>query len=96
MGWPFSGNDGLIEKVYLKGYRERSGERADKWLCGLLTSTVSRMAFLSAYRDIEPIEKMGKKETIDMYRYVIGLFPEASNPERKIICKVLYTIGTLL
>lgn len=96
MGWPFSGEDGLIEKVYLKGYRERTGDAADNWLKGLLTSAVPRMAFLSAYNDLEPIEKMGKKETIEMYRYVIGLFPEASNPERKIICKVLYTIGTLL
>lgn len=96
MGWPFTGDTGLIEKVYLKIYRTKEGEEADRCLKGLLEGTLSQLAFLSAYRDLPPIETMQKKEKLEMYRYVISLFPDKSTPERKVICQVLYTIGTLL
>jgi hypothetical protein len=86
----------LREHLFLKKYRELGGEESERYLKFLLESSVSRMSFLSAYEKLEPIENMGKKEKIEMYRYVVGLFPEASNPERKIICKVLYTVGILL
>lgn len=96
MGWPFTGENGLIEKVYLKGYRERSGEEADRWLKGLLTSTISKKAFMSAYRDLPTIETMPEKERKEMELYIQELLPEATEEEKQTACKVLYTIGTLL
>ena len=86
----------LRGNLFLKKYRELGGEESEQYLIFLLSSSVSQMAFMDEYEKLEPIETMGKKETLDMYRYVIGLFPDKPNPERKMICKVLYTIGSLL
>lgn len=96
MAWPFTGEDGLIEKVYLKGYRERSGEDSENWLKVLLTSSISRMAFLSAYKDLPPIEQMPEKEKEEMKQYVHGLMQGKSVEEKVIACKIIYTIGTLV
>jgi len=96
MGFPFTGENGLIDKVYLKGYRERTGESADNWLKGLLTLSVPKQAFLAAYRDLPPIETMPEKEKKEMELYIAELLPEGTDEEKQIACKVLYTIGTLL
>lgn len=96
MGWPFTGENGLNEKVYLKGYRERSGEEADRWLVGLLTSKISIMSFMAAYRDLPLIETMPEKEKKEMELYIQELLPKATDEEKQTACKVLYSIGTLL
>lgn len=96
MGWPFTGENGLIEKVYLKLYRAKEGEEAESCLKGLLNSTVSRMAFMAAYRDLPPIETLPEKDRKETELYIMELFPEISDEEKDIACKVLYTIGTLL
>lgn len=92
MGWPFTGKDGLIEKVYLP-YFHKHGEVAMPYL---VNSSVSKQAFLAAYRDLPPIEQMPEKEKKEMKQYVIALFPEKTPEEKIEACKIVYTIGTLL
>lgn len=92
MGWPFSGYDGLIEKVYLPFFNKHGEEG----LPALINNSISRMAFLSAYRDLPPIEQMPEKEKKEMKLYVINLFPNYTVEEKLIACKIIYTIGTIL
>lgn len=96
MGWPFIGENGLIEKVYLKIYRTKEGEEAERCLKGLLEGTVSKQAFLSAYRDLPPIETMPEKEKKEMELYIQELMPDKTEEEKQTACKILYAIGTLL
>jgi len=96
MGWPFTGKTGLIENVYLRIYRSKNGDDAELCLKGLLTGTVSRMAFLSAYRDLPPIETIPEKERKESELYISELIPEITEEDKLTACKVLYTIGTLL
>jgi len=82
----------LIDNVYLPRFHEM-GEPILPFFCN---SSVARMCFISAYRKLPPFETLPKKQIIEMYRYVIEMFPEASNPERKQNAHIIYTVGTLL
>ena len=92
MGWPFSGKDGMIEKIWLP-LVHGDGE---KWLPFLVNGKLSSMAFLSAYRDLPPIEQMPEKEKGEMEQFIDGLFQEKTQEEKIDACKIIYTIGTLL
>ena len=86
----------LREHFFLKEYRSRGGEEAEKYLKFLLESSISQLAFMAKYKELPGIEQMPEKEKKEMKMYVIGLFPEKSTEEKLIACKMLYTIGTLL
>ena len=92
MGWPFTGKNGLIEKVYLP-YFHKHGELA---IPHLVNGSISKMAFLSAYKELPSIEEMPDKEKKDMKQFVIDTFPEKTPEEKIEACKIVYTIGTLL
>ena len=83
---------GLIENVFLP-YFHKHGEEAIPFL---VNSRVSKMCFLSAYKKLEPIEKMPEKEKKEMKQYIISLFPNKTIQEKLEACKVVYTLGTLL
>lgn len=88
MGWPY---DSLIKKVYIPHFHQ-NGESAIPFLVnGLLSSKV----FLSAYKNLSPIEQMEKKEKDEMKKYVRDLFPNKTPEEKLIACKIIYTIGSL-
>lgn len=88
MGWPY---DSLIEKVYIP-YFHRHGEPSIPFFVnGLLSSRV----FLSAYKNLPPIDKIEKKEKDEMKKYVRDLFPNKTPQEKLDACKIVYTIGTL-
>lgn len=89
MAWPF---DSLIKDVYLPHF-QKYGEEA---IPGFVNGIVSRQAFLSAYKDLSPIETMDEKEKREMKAYVISLFPEKTAQDKLEACKIIYTIGTLL
>ena len=80
---------GLIENVFLP-YFHKHGEEAIPFL---VNSRVSRLAFLSAYEKLPPIEAKEKKE---MKKYIIDLFPNKTIQEKLEACKVVYALGTLL
>lgn len=92
MGWPFTGKYGLIENVYLPFFNKH-GEAA---IPHLVNSKVSRLAFLSAYKELPPIEQMAEKENKEMKQFVIETFPDKTPEEKIEACKIVYTIGTLL
>jgi len=54
------------------------------------------MIFLEAYKKLEPIEKMPDKEKKEMKQYVIENFPDKTTEQKLNICRIVYTIGTLL
>jgi len=92
MGWPFTGYDGLIEKVFIPHFNTH-GESSIPYL---VDGRISRMAFMSAYRSLPPIEEMPPKEKKEMKQYIISLFPDKTPEEKIIACKIVYTIGTLI
>jgi hypothetical protein len=83
---------GLIENVFLP-YFHKKGEDAIPFL---VNSRVSRLAFLSAYEKLPPIEAMDEKEKKEMKKYIIDLFPNKTIQEKLEACKVVYALGTLL
>jgi len=83
---------GLIENVFLP-YFHKHGEEAIPFL---VNSRVSRLAFLSAYEKLPPIEAMDEKEKKEMKKYIIDLFPNKTIQEKLEACKVVYALGTLL
>jgi hypothetical protein len=87
--WPFKS---LIEEVFLKHF-QKNGEAS---IPHLVNGIVSKMAFLSAYKRLTPIENMPVNEKKEMKKYVIAMFPEKSPEEKIEACKIIYTIGTLL
>ena len=89
IGWPFQN---LIRDVYLP-YFNAKGEAAIRFL---VLGKVSRMAFLSAYKTIPQIEEMPEKEKKEMKKYVLEMFPDKTPEEKIEICKIVYTIGTLI
>lgn len=92
MAWPFTGKDGTIENVFLPYFHEK-GEVA---IPTLVNGIVSRQAFLSAYKNLPPIEEMEESAKKEMKKYVIELFPEKTSDEMVDACKIIYTIGTLV
>lgn len=92
MAWPFTGNNGLIEKVYLP-YFYKTGEAAIPFF---VNGIISRQAFLSAYKDFPPIEEMPENHKKEMKRYVIDLFPNKTIQEKLEACKIIYTLGSML
>lgn len=88
-GWPFAG---LIDEVYMP-YFNRYGERAIPPLVG---GSVSRMAFLSAYKRLPPLSEMPEKEKTEMKKYVNDLFKNETPQFRLEACKIIYCLGTLL
>lgn len=96
MAWPYTGKDGLIENVYLKLYRQKSGEDLEVYLKGLFNGRISAMAFLSAYRYFPPIEQMAEEDKNEMKLYVNNLIPDKTIEEKIAACKILYTIGELI
>lgn len=92
MAWPFSGKDGLIEKIYLP-YFHKHGEGAIPFL---VKGTISRMAFLSAYKTLPTMDKMEETEKKEMKLFVNELFKGETPQFRLQACKIVYTIGTLL
>ena len=92
MGWPFTGKDGLIEKVYLPMFQEQ-GEKILPSFCKM---TIPKMAFLSAYKTLPPIEEMNEKEKYEMKQYVNSLFKGETPQFRLDACKIIYTIGNLI
>jgi hypothetical protein len=78
--------------MYL-GYFQAKGEAALKVICNL---SIPSMVFLEAYKKLEPIEKMPEKEKKEMKQYVIENFPNKTIEQKLDICKIVYTIGTLL
>lgn len=91
--WPY---DSLIENVYLKIYRTKNGEDAERCLLSLINGTVSKMAFLSAYRNLPPIETLSDFDKKELKTYINTLMPGKSGEEKLVGCKILYTIGTLI
>lgn len=91
--WPY---DSLIENVYLKIYRTKNGEDAEKCLMALITGRVSQMAFLSAYKKLPPIETLSDFDKKELKTYINTLMPGKSVEEKLVGCKILYTIGSLI
>jgi hypothetical protein len=82
----------LINEVYLPHF-QKHGEGA---IPSLVNSRVSRICFLSAYKQLPPIEEMPEEEKKEMKAYVISLFPNKTTAEKLEACKIVYCIGTLL
>lgn len=82
----------LILNVYLPHFNT-AGEDA---IPGLVNGRVSRLAFLSAYKRLQPIEKMEEKEKKEMKAFIIQMFPNKTTAEKLEACKIVYTIGSLL
>jgi hypothetical protein len=89
MGWPF---DSLIDRVYLPLFN-KYGEPCIK---SFINSSVSKMAFLSAYKKIPPIETLPDNEMGETMAYVNDLFPDKTEEEKLEACKIIYTIGNRL
>ena len=79
--------------AYYLGYFQEHGEPALKTICNCV---VPSMIFLNEYKKLEPIEKMAEKEKKEMKQYVIENFPDKTIEQKLEICKIVYTIGTLL
>lgn len=62
----------------------------------LTSSSVAKMAFLSAYKTLTPIEKITRKERWELYRYVIEAFPTYERMDKMDAARIIYTIGNLL
>lgn len=92
MGFPFTGKDGLIEKVYLPQFHKH-GEKA---IPSFVNSSVARQAFISAYKSLPPIEQMPEKEKKEMKQFVNETFPGTTPQFRLEACKIVYTVGTLI
>lgn len=88
-GWPYQG---LIDEIFLP-YFQKHGESAIPFL---VDGQISSLAFLSAYRFINPIETMPEKEKKEMKQYVIELFPEKTTEQKLQACKIIYTIGSII
>lgn len=89
MGWPF---DELIQKIYLPHF-QKHGEAA---IPSLVTGSIARRSFLSAYKKLPPISKMPEKEKTEMKSYVNELFKGESPQFRLEACEIVYTIGSLI
>lgn len=81
---------------FLDNYRKKGGEESERYLKFLLESRVSRMVFMSKYKELEPIEEMPEREKKEMKAYIHQLLPNSPVEEKLIACKMLYTIGTVL
>ncbi len=81
----------LIDQVYLPMFYEK-GEAAVQ---GLLGSSIARLAFLAAYRDLVPVEKISQQEQNELLEYVQSIWPEKTEEEKKEFQKIIYTIGTI-
>jgi len=78
---------------YYLGYFQAHGEAAIKVICNCV---VPCKIILEEYRKLPPIEMMPDKNKKEMKQYVLETFPDKSVEEKLQICKVLYTVGTLL
>jgi len=88
-GWPHAE---LIDTVFLP-YFNKNGEDSIKFL---VNGSLSKNAFLSAYKYLSPIENMPDNEKKEMKQYVISLFPEKTTLEKMEACKIIYSIGNLI
>lgn len=84
--------DDLIKNLYLPYFNE-VGEKAIPFF---VNTSVGKMAFLSAYKTLEPIESMPENEKKEMWKYVNDLFPDKSEEEKLEACKIVYSLGNLL
>ncbi len=82
----------IIDEIYIP-YFHKHGESAIPFLVNCLTS---KLAFLSAYKHLPPIEEMDENEKREMKLYVLSLFPNKTVSEKLEACKIVYTIGTLI
>lgn len=88
-GWPFAS---LIENVYLPHFH-KEGEKAIKHF---LNSSIATRSFMSAYKQILPIEEMSEKDKLELKRFVNELIPDKTTEEKLIACKLIHALGTLL
>lgn len=88
-GWPYGD---LLKKVYLPHFQQK-GEKAIPYF---VTAIIARRSFLSAYKKLDPIENMPKKEKSELKKYVNDLFPDMSTEEKMDACKIIYTLGSIV
>lgn len=79
--------------AYYLTYFQQHGEAALKTICNCV---VPSKIILEAYKKLPPIESMAEKEKTEMKKYVIENFPDRTKEQQVEICKIVYTIGTLL
>lgn len=79
----------LRDNVYLKTFHEKG----ESYLTFLCESRVARMAFLSAYKELEPISREERK---GLKVYVTAMFPDKSARFRVEAIRIIYTVGNLL
>lgn len=72
---------------------QKEGESAIPFL---VNGKVSSRVFLIEYKKLPPIEQMPEKEKKEMKLFVNDLFPEKTQEEKAIACKIIYTMGSLL
>ncbi len=81
--------DKLTQELFLRRFHEK-GEAALPFLC---ESRVSQLCFLSAYKNLEPMDKNERKS---LKVYVNVMFPDKPARFRVNAMRIIYTIGTLL
>lgn len=87
--WPY---ESMILDIFIPIFHQK-GEGI---IPSFVNNKIPNNAFLSAYKYLEPIEKMDEKEKIEMKQYVCKLFPNKSPKDKLNACKIIYTIGNLL
>ncbi len=87
-GWPYAS---LIDTVYLPLF-QKEGEKVLK---SFISQSIPRQSFLSAYKNLPPIEELPNEEKVGWRKYVNELLPNTTPEYRLEAIKILYTIGTL-
>lgn len=88
MAYPF---DEMIAKIFLPCFHKH-GESSFKFL---INGNISSQAFLSVYKELEPIEKMEPVAKKNLKMLCIKMFPEKTPAEMITACKIIYTIGNI-
>lgn len=83
-------------KPFVENYLAHFQKEGESSIPFLINGAVSSRIFLIEYKKLPPIEQMPEKEKKEMKLFVIDLFPEKTEEEKVIACKILYTIGSLL
>ena len=68
----------------------------DSYFKEICASTVLSEAFMSKYKELDPIENLDPEEKTNMKKYVHELFPGRDVVFKLRAVKVIYTFGTLL
>lgn len=78
-----------IRQYFISQFNEK-GEPYLRFLC---TGSLPKGVWLHRYKELEP---MSNKERFQLYRYVIGLLPELTNPEKRQAAEIIYAIGNTI